>query len=274
MPFARFSRAAAGSQYNVLSIELSAWSARVSRASLTRYGTSQTAEALPEDALLLGGASETESIDVVENLTSSELALEAVGVSLSQSLAELSRADVAALMFLQTYHAARGTPRHRGAQGQLGDLGENFVQSFSRLRRRAILTAAIGIWDSFLSDALRFWLLHKPHELAEMLPKNGKLDDSETREKLEFVVRSRLKSWRSRMDFLCDRLEVTIDDAAREELSSLIDVRNELVHHVGMYAFDLSSQTGEVGAKARRVPEVTPRDAMAATPTPRVEISL
>lgn len=116
------------------------------------------------------------------------LALESIGVSLWQSLTKLGEAELAALYLMTAYFSfqmaqsevmnSRNSEACRSIFENYERIEEKAVHSLDKNRRHYALLAAIGILDSFLSDALRFLFLHKPETLPARLNEQGEPGES------------------------------------------------------------------------------------------------
>src|SRR5215203_5479803 len=97
-----------------------------------------------------------------------QLAFESIGASAWRALLNLKQSHLAANMLLQSYFEFHANPLSlRNCQSEacqsVGRLYEQLEEDVVHLNRRDIqrnaLLGAIGILDSFLSDALRFLFL-------------------------------------------------------------------------------------------------------------------
>lgn len=205
-----------------------------------------------------------------EERTGSSLALEAIGVSVTSSLTRLANSDLASLVFAQSYFEARhGNGPAIGTEipSKCRELTEEAVHNLVRDRRRYTLLAAIGIFDSFLSDALRFCFLEEPSVISQAIPAKTveKLERKfcSPEERVEEIVRRHMVSWRRRFEFLCEHLSVAFEPGTVEELARLVDLRNEVAHHVGLYDFVVDTRDQSIYARPRRIPEVHSADSQA-----------
>jgi hypothetical protein len=79
---------------------------------------------------------------------------------------------------------------------------------------------------------------------------------------VEHTVRyGEFSKWRNRLRFLTSEFGVSLDPPLVEELARLIDLRNEIAHHGGLYRFSIDEKSGQVWAEAKPVPEVSFEDA-------------
>lgn len=202
-----------------------------------------------------------------EERRGSSLALEAIGISVTRSLTRLAKSEQASLEFAQSYFEERladSLAVRTEVTSSYGQLSEEVVQNFLRDRRRYTLLAAIGIFDSFLSDTLRFYFLLVPSAIplaisAKAVAKlEGKYLTAE--ERVEEIVRHQMASWRRRLEFLCKHLGVSFELGMIDELGRLVTLRNEVAHHVGLYDFVVDARDQSLYARPRPIPEVPSSD--------------
>lgn len=215
----------------------------------------------------------------MNKLQGTELAVEAIGVSLWHSMRRLMGADLASLRFAQVFievrHELGGTTSSANDPALLSrisdlqaQLNEEAIHDLLRDRRRYALLAAIGILDSFLSDVVRLYILHNPAAISSAISPNSAAKLARCgltpEQEAEEIVRRHLKSWSSRLDFLCAQFGLSVSKKDRSELARLIELRNEVAHHVGLYRFNKELTTGSVYATPRPTPEVSSRDSLGA----------
>lgn len=164
--------------------------------------------------------------------------------------------------------------RHRGSTAhgidvlsEYDGISEDAVHGLVRDRRRYTLLAAIGILDSFLSDALRLLFLREPSAVPRAISGKliKKLEQKSLRpeEQVEEIVRRHMIRWRQRFDFLCEHLGVTFEPGAVEDLGRLVNLRNEVAHHSGLYDFVVDASDQSIYARPRPIPEVHSADSQA-----------
>lgn len=207
-----------------------------------------------------------------------ELAVEAIGVSLWRSSGRLMGAGLASLRLAQAFFEVRheleatNLDRDPGLLARIVDLhaqlDEEAVHDLLRDRRRYELLAAIGMLDSFLSDTVRLYILHNPAAISVAIPAKAAAKLAKRalspEQEAEEIVRRHLKSWSSRLEFLTKEFGVSIGKSDLSNLDRLIEMRNEVAHHVGLYSFSREQKTGSVYATPRPTPEVSARDSLSA----------
>jgi hypothetical protein len=197
---------------------------------------------------------------------SRQIAFESIGVSIWKNVERLTHGGLAALQLVLSYFQlrsaslARRTPDVHSILQELGGITDKAVHFLRKDYNRYALIAAIGILDSFLSDALHFLFLHKPDYIPHIRPRKAaeRLDEFAER-----ILRTReLSSYRRRLELLTARLDVQIEAKQLEDLALLVKLRNEVVHHGGLFRFRLHDVTGDVWAEPRPLPEVPREQAM------------
>jgi hypothetical protein len=196
-----------------------------------------------------------------------QLAFESVGASVWTALLNLKQSHLAANVLLQSYFEFHANPfslrncQSTACQTVLG-LYEQLEENAAHLNRKYIqrnsLLGAIGILDSFLSDALRFLFLHEPTAIPGKAPRR-EAGQSEL-EHLELVVRRYFSSQKKRIGFLVDRFKIKLTQEVLSDLDRLTHLRNEVAHHGGFYRF-IADSTGEIRAEDKPLPSVSHEEA-------------
>jgi len=145
---------------------------------------------------------------------------------------------------------------------QFNEVEDDAVHSLLEDHRRNDLLSSIGLFDSFLSDSLRFLFLYWPNALPKDLPEKRKPTE-EYPDFVERVVRrSRcFSSQGSRVGFLASEFGVALDAELLEELSRLTSLRNEIVHHSSFYRFVLDPGERGLRSEEKPLPHVAEKDA-------------
>ena len=211
----------------------------------------------------------SESLDF-SSYSGRQLAFESIGASTWRALFSLHQSQLASGLLLQSYFEFKAKPlslRSCGGQGcqEILKLYEKVEEDAAYLHRkdmeRNALLGAIEIFDSFLSDALRFLFLHEPNAIPGKVPK----EVGETNmDYLERVVRRYFSSQIKRLRFLGEKFKLKLGQESVADLVRLTDLRNEIVHHSSFYKFVTDSQ-GEVRAEDKPLPSVSSKDATKAS---------
>jgi hypothetical protein len=200
-----------------------------------------------------------------------QLAFESIGASAWKALLNLAKSRLAAGLLLQSYFEFHANPlslrecqsdAYQSVLKHYKQIEEDAVYLHQKDLRRNALLSAIGILDSFLSDALRFLFLHEPTTIPSKAPRQ-EADESDL-EHLERVVRRYFSSQKKRVGFLAERFKVKLAHESLADLESLTDLRNEIAHHSGFYRF-LADPTGEVRAEDKPLPSVRHENATKAS---------
>lgn len=160
-----------------------------------------------------------------------QFAFEAIGASAWKSLSKLTESRLAAMQLASSYleyragSAGLAIPECETCKAisqHYDDIDEDAIYGFLGDLRRNTLLAAIGIFDSFLSDALRFLFLHWPNTLPQDV--HEKIKSGETYpDYIERIIRRsrRFSSQSKRVEFLTSEFSVELDDTSLETLSRL-----------------------------------------------------
>lgn len=202
-----------------------------------------------------------------------QIALDAIGVSVWRLLSRLHDSSLASLRLALTFHmwyqqhksglsTASDSESASSILSSLQGIDPSAIHALGQDRKKYILLASIGVFDSFLSDTLRFYFSHRPSSISSALSQKAaaKLAERSPTERAEEVVRRNMRSWKSRYDFLCKNFEVKIKQDTEDELARLIALRNEVAHHTGLYDFVIEPNDRAVYATPRPIPEVSTKD--------------
>lgn len=200
-----------------------------------------------------------------DRLTFEAIASSIWKVLIRTQLAQLTGSRLATSCFL--YYAS--PPSFRSCSNSLcseilatySEIEEEDRNMFLLEKQRQGLLSAIAALDSFLSDMLRFLFLYRPSMIPPKL--QAKRPDVDDVTHVEHIVRhGELSKWKSRLKFLSAEFGVTLDTAVLEELTRLINLRNEIAHHgSGLYRFSIDEKNGQVWAEPKTLQEVSFEDA-------------
>lgn len=199
------------------------------------------------------------------------LTFESIGDSIWKVLMRVRQAQLAGAQLATSFFAYHAELRRARIYSE--NFGE-ILAGYSEIEEEAVhmllletrchgLLSAIGAFDSFLSDIIRFLFLSRP----SMIPSSvqPKKPAANAIENVERIVRyGELSRWEKRLEFLSSKFSIGLEPALVEELRVLIRLRNEIAHHGGLYKFIIDEKNGQVWAESKLVPEASFEEAQSA----------